>query len=155
MATDMFYGAGPQLFENAKRLRDSMTAAEQALWGALQSNKVSGFRFKPQHPISYFVADFYCHAARLIIELDGAVHDAVDQSEYDANRTYMLEELELRVIRFRNEEVFSDINSVLTRIIEQLQKSERTPKSPEGDLARQWIKSPSGDLGVDAETNNQ
>jgi cyclase len=133
----MFYGAGPQLFENAKRLRDNMTADEQLLWGALQNSKVSGFRFKPQHPISYFVADFYCHAARLIIELDGAVHDAVDQSEYAANRTYMLEELELRVIRFRNEEVFSDINSVLTRIIEQLQKNE-IPLNP---LKGTWLAS--------------
>jgi very-short-patch-repair endonuclease len=150
MATDMFYGAGPQLFENAKRLRDNMTGAEQLLWGALQNNKVSGFRFKPQHPISYFVADFYCHAARLIIELDGAFHDAVDQSEYDANRTYMLEELGLRVIRFRNEEVVSDINNVLARIIEQLQKNQTTPKSPKGDFTQERAKSPLGDLGVNS-----
>ncbi len=132
----MFYGAGPQLFENAKRLRDNMTAAERVLWEALQKNKASGFRFKPQHPISYFVADFYCHSARLVVELDGSVHDATDQLEYDTNRTYMLEELGLRVIRFRNEEVLSDINSVLVRIIDQLPKGDVTPKSPKGDFAR-------------------
>ncbi len=132
MATDMFYGAGPQLFENAKRLRNNMTEAERLLWEALQKNKISGFRFKPQHPISYFVADFYCHSARLVIELDGSVHDDTDQSVYDANRTYMLEELGLRVIRFRNEEVFSDVNSVLVRIIDQLPKGDAISKSPLG-----------------------
>lgn len=116
MATDMFYGASPQLFENAKALRKAMTPAELALWERLRSTKINGVRFKAQHPIRYFVADFYCHAARLIIELDGAVHDSVEQREYDVNRTYVLEEFDLAVVRFRNEEVFQDLDKVVSRI---------------------------------------
>mgnify|MGYP000273469346 CR=1 FL=1 len=65
----------------------------------------SNYRFRSQHPVNYFIADFYCHQAKLIAEADGSVHDTVDQIEYDANRIYMLEEFGLTVIRFRNEEV--------------------------------------------------
>ncbi|TAE31312.1 MAG: endonuclease domain-containing protein [Cytophagales bacterium] len=112
----MFYGATPQVFEFAKALRKNMTPAETRLWQELRRNKLGGLRFKAQHPIAHFVADFYCHKARLVIELDGSVHDSLDQIEYDANRTYMLQEFGLTVVRFRNEEVFGCIDEV-TRLI--------------------------------------
>ncbi|GAB3972538.1 hypothetical protein GCM10028806_24660 [Spirosoma terrae] len=120
MASDMFYGASSQLFENAKKLREAMTPAELLLWEELRTNKLKGFRFKAQHPISYFIADFYCHAAKLVVELDGSVHDSSDQQEYDANRTYILEEFGLTVIRFRNEEVIGNKENVLRKIAEFL-----------------------------------
>lgn len=116
MASDMFYGASPQLFENARRLRAAMTPAELVLWKSLRANRVKGFRFKAQHPIGYFIADFYCHVARLIIELDGSIHDSVEQKEYDTNRTYILEEFGLTVVRFRNEEVMQSLDTVLLKI---------------------------------------
>ena len=106
MATDMFYGASPQLFENAKQLRLAMTPAEKLLWEELKESKLHGFRFKAQHPIAYFVADFFCYKARLVVELDGGVHELGDQPEYDANRTAVLAELGLTVLRFQNDEVF-------------------------------------------------
>ncbi len=56
-----------------------MTHAELILWESLRSNRVKGFCFKAQHPIGYFIADFYCHAARLVIELDGSIHDSIEQ----------------------------------------------------------------------------
>ena len=93
-----------------------MTPAELALWECLRANKLNGFRFKAQHPICHFIADFYSHNARLVIELDGNIHDPIEQQEYDANRTYILNEFGLRVIRFRNEEVFNSIDEVLTTI---------------------------------------
>lgn len=120
MASDMFYGASSQLFENAKKLREAMTPAELLLWEELRTNKLKGFRFKAQHPISYFIADFYCHAAKLVIELDGSVHDSSDQQEYDNNRTYILNEFGLIVIRFRNEEVIENKENVLRKIAEFL-----------------------------------
>ncbi|MEZ0611247.1 endonuclease domain-containing protein [Fibrella sp. WM1] len=116
MATDMFYGAQPVLFEQAKQLRESMTPAEVMLWERLRQNRLDGFRFKAQHPIAYFIADFYCHKARLIVEVDGGVHDVPEQMEYDQNRTHVLNELGLTVIRFRNAAILTDINQVQTTI---------------------------------------
>ncbi len=126
MAVDMFYGASTQLFENAKKLRRAITPAEVMLWERLKSSQINGLRFKAQHPISYFVADFYCHAARLVIELDGSSHEPIDQRTYDANRTFLLEEFGLTVIRFCNEDVFSQIDNVLASIERHLPKS-KTP----------------------------
>ncbi|MBN8823422.1 MULTISPECIES: endonuclease domain-containing protein [unclassified Spirosoma] len=120
MKSDMFYGASPQIFENARKLRAAMTPAELLLWEHLRAKRFKGLRFKAQHPIGYFVADFYCHVARLVIELDGSVHDSVDQQEYDLNRTYVLKEFGLTVIRFRNEEVLLRVDAVLTEITEFL-----------------------------------
>ena len=71
----MFYGASAFVFRNAEKLRNNMTPTEVKLWYALSNNQLNGFRFKNQHPISKFVVDFYCHKARLVIELDGEVHN--------------------------------------------------------------------------------
>jgi cyclase len=70
-------------------------------------------RFKRQHPILYFIADFYCHRAKLIIEVDGGYHNLQEQYIYDKNRDKELEEFGLKVIRFTNEQVFNDIENVL------------------------------------------
>ncbi len=93
-----------------------MTQAELILWEQLKMNRLKGYRFKSQHPINFFIADFYCHKARLVVEVDGSIHDTLDQIEYDANRTYILEEFGITVIRFRNEEVLNSINDVLNKI---------------------------------------
>ncbi len=123
MPADMFYGATPALFENARKLREAMTLAEQLLWARLSTNQLDGFRFKAQHPINFFVADFYCHTARLVIELDGGVHDEADQRIYDENRTYLLTEFGLTVIRFSNEAVYGQIDEVLNTIRQYLPDS--------------------------------
>jgi very-short-patch-repair endonuclease len=130
MASDMFYGASAHLFEQAKKLRASMTLAETTLWDRLRANQLNGYRFKSQHPIAFFVADFYNHATRLVVELDGGVHDSVEQQDYDANRTYMLEDFGITVIRFRNEDVFNDIDSVLRTIMETLNTLQRPAEKP-------------------------
>ena len=127
MASDMFYGASAQIFEQAKHLRQSMTLAEIALWDRLRANRLGGYRFKAQHPIAFFIADFYNHANRLVIELDGGAHDSMEQQEYDTNRTYLLEEFGITVIRFRNEAVFRDIDAVLLEIMETLTTLQESP----------------------------
>lgn len=113
---NMFYGALPIHFELAKQLRNNQTEAELFLWGHLKFITISGVRFKRQHPILYFIADFYCHRAKLIIEVDGGYHNLPEQYIYDKNRDKELEEFGLKVIRFTNEQVFNNIESVLNII---------------------------------------
>ena len=110
---DMFFGAKRTIFQNAYDLRKGMTEAEKKLWSCLNKNKL-GIRFKAQHPIDIFIVDFYCHKFKLVIEVDGEIH--LSQKEYDDGRTAELERWDLRVIRFKNEEVMNDIESVLEKI---------------------------------------
>lgn len=110
-------GAVGKLYEYGRELRQSTTEAEKILWEHLRNRKLKGLKFRRQHPIDKFVADFYCHEKNLIIELDGGVHDVKENKEYDANRTFMLNEIDITVIRFRNEEVINEIEEVLQKIV--------------------------------------
>ncbi|WP_342360647.1 endonuclease domain-containing protein [Terrarubrum flagellatum] len=101
---------------NASRLRASQTDAEQKLWRAL--DRVPTFRthFRRQVPLGSYIADFACLAARLVIELDGGQHAEEAQAHHDAVRTKWLEREGYRVVRFWNDDVLSDIESVLDTI---------------------------------------
>ena len=112
----MFYGAKPNIFEKAKALRNNMTAGEQKLWDELKVNKIKGYRFKAQHPISKYIADFYCHKAKLVIEIDGNIHDNEDIKERDEGRTFEIENFGLKVIRFTNNHVLNNIEEVINEI---------------------------------------
>ena len=70
----MFYGAKPVIFERAKMMRKQMTDAELLVWEILKEKQMLGFRFRSQHPIDIFIADFYCHPLKLVIEIDGGIH---------------------------------------------------------------------------------
>ncbi len=99
----------------ARHLRKRMTPAEEALWQRLQGNQLDGWHFRRQHPVGRFIVDFFCAKAKLVIEVDGPIHK--QQRAYDRERTKILEvERGYRVIRFTNDEVLSDIESVLQRI---------------------------------------
>ncbi len=107
----------PILAENrelARRLRREMTPAERRLWAHLRRNQVEGLHFRRQQVIQGFVVDFYCHAAALIIEVDGGIH--ADQADYDAEREAMLVARGFVIARFRNDEVLLQLDSVLDRI---------------------------------------
>ena len=119
---NMYYGAEPILFEFAKKMRENPTEAESVLWLYLSNNQI-GFRFKRQHPIKYFIADFYCHKAKLVIEIDGGYHQLPEQYEYDKTRDFELEKLKLKVIRFTNEQVFLDIENTIKNIRKELEFS--------------------------------
>lgn len=95
-----------------------MTPAEKILWEKLKGKSLDSFKFRRQHPISKYIVDFYCHALKLVIEIDGNIHDLKDQIEYDAGREFELQELGLRVLRFRNEEVILSPDKVLNKILE-------------------------------------
>jgi very-short-patch-repair endonuclease len=116
----MFYGAKADTFRFAEQMRKNMTAAEQLLWENLKQNKLLGFRFKPQHPVKKFIADFYCHKAKLVVEIDGDIHNTDSIKEHDKNRSYELENLELKVIRFSNYEVINRTTWVLEQIAKHL-----------------------------------
>ena len=87
----MFYNAKPHIFEKAKILRQNITKAEEILWEQLRGKKLLGLRFRPQHPIDIFIADFYCHPLKLVIEVDGGVHKSKEQQDYDIGREGELE----------------------------------------------------------------
>jgi very-short-patch-repair endonuclease len=105
--------------QRARELRHDMTPAEKILWDEVRANKL-GVHFRRQQIIAGFIVDFYCHAASLVIELDGGIHDAKDQKENDLEREKVLRELGLKVIRFRNEEVTGQLPDVLNTIREAL-----------------------------------
>ena len=114
---NLTWSAKPSIFDNAKDLRKSMTEAEKILWKQLRNNKLNGLKFRRQHPLDIFIADFYCHRKKLIIELDGGIHDSPEQKEYDEGRTFELEEKGFKILRFRNEDIINDLGSVLEIIL--------------------------------------
>ena len=101
------------------------TKAEKLLWEKLRNNQLEGLKFRRQHPVNIYIADFYCHKFKLIIELDGDYHNQEEQKQKDEVRTEVLRLNGLKIIRFKNEEVEQDINQVLTTIknkIDQLKE---------------------------------
>jgi cyclase len=111
----MFLGANNLIFGNAKRLRDSLTHTELILWGYLSGGQL-GVKFRRQHPINDYIADFYCHAHKLVIEIDGSIHLEPDVLANDIERQQYLEGIGLKVIRFTNREVFKSLEKVLATI---------------------------------------
>ena len=112
---NMFYGADVILFERAKVLRSNMTRAERLLFDQISKGQL-GVRFKAQHPIANYIVDFYCHKAKLVVELDGDLHFNEEAQLLDDIRTKELQKLDLRVVRFTNEEVFKDMEYVIGTI---------------------------------------
>ena len=105
----------PLLWAFAKENRNNPTEAERLLWFYL-SNKQLGVRFRRQHIIGQYIADFACLDKMLIIELDGGYHSLPEQQISDEQRTADLQKWGYRVIRFTNEELFNGIDLVLTEI---------------------------------------
>ena len=97
-----------------------MTPAEKLLWERLRGRSPDGVRWRRQQIIDGFNVDFYCHAARLVVELDGADHN--QQAEYDSAGDAALATRDLLILRFTNTEVETDISSVLARIHSKCQE---------------------------------
>ena len=108
------------LLERARQLRSSQTRAEELLWQLLRNRQLLGFKFRRQHQFGDYVADFYCRKAQLVIECDGPVHDDRKQTQHDRARDAYLMTQGLRVLRFRNEAVLDDTESVLEQIVKYL-----------------------------------
>ena len=101
-------------------MRNRPTRAEKTLWQHLRGKRIRGLRFRRQQPIDRFIVDFYCRRAQLVVELDGSSHDSTEAAEYDNRRTLLLEALGLSVLRFSNEQVIYETDTVLNTIAEHL-----------------------------------
>ena len=118
---NMFRGARAVLFRRAFTLRQYETAAELLLWKHLKGKQLMGSKFRRQHPIDKFIVDFYCHKKKLIIEVDGGIHEEGIQKAYDIERENALVAMGYTVIRFKNKDVFSDLNYVIQEIMEVME----------------------------------
>ncbi len=113
---EFFYGATPEIFLRAAELRRNMTKAEKLLWRELRSKKIMGLTFRRQHPVNMFIADFYCHKARLVIEIDGSIHEVDGNKEKDQGREDEFEKFGITTIRFTNYEIYQELDKVLQEI---------------------------------------
>ena len=111
----------PVKVERAKELRRNMTEAEAILWQQLRGNRLNGLHFRRQQVIDGFIVDFYCHAAGLVVEVDGGIH--AGQADCDVERDCVLAERGLRVLRVTNEDVRNDLSGVLGRILEACERT--------------------------------
>ena len=123
---DFYFGASATTKALAADLRKNMTDAEKVMWYQLRNRKLNGLKFRRQHPVAIFILDLYCHEKRLAIEIDGGIHKSVDQSEWDKNRTYELNELGIHVLRFTNEEVIDSVQRVIKMISEYLNQHDES-----------------------------
>jgi very-short-patch-repair endonuclease len=105
----------------AKRLRREATDCERILWARLRNGQLRGLRFRRQQPIGPFVADFYCSAARLVVELDGSQHGAVENRVYDERRTQYMSAQGYRVLRFSNNDLLQNCEAVLESIAREVE----------------------------------
>jgi very-short-patch-repair endonuclease len=114
-------GTSASIDNAAKQLRRNLTPAEQQLWDALRGGKLAGLKFRRQHPVGNFILDFYCAAHKLVVEVDGGIHET--QIEYDATRTSELEGYGYTIVRFTNEVVLHQIETVLAEILQAIESS--------------------------------
>ena len=105
----------------AKTLRKQMTSAEGLLWYRLKANHLEGLHFRRQQLIDGFIVDFYCHAAGLVVEVDGSVH--ANQAEYDRLRDHIIATRGLRVLRFQNDRIENEMETVLSEILAAARES--------------------------------
>jgi very-short-patch-repair endonuclease len=102
--------------ERRRELRRNQTLPEARLWELLRGKGVKNYKFRRQHSIGAYIADFYCPSAKLVVEIDGDSHQSLNAKEYDNVREKYMEALDIVTIRFSNEEVLSDIDSVIKNI---------------------------------------
>ena len=115
MKKNMFYKADPLIFAKAKELRNRLTDSENLFWLRLKEN-FKGYKFRRQHPILAYIVDFYCHKLKLVIEIDGSVHDSKEAKKHDRKRQQDLESLKLTVLRFTNEQIKNQIELAIETI---------------------------------------
>jgi len=121
MATNMHYSASKTIFQYAEVLRKNMTEAEKIVWERL-CNKQLGVRIRRQHPIYKYIADYYCHELKLVIEIDGGIHLSKENKENDIGRDIILNEFGIQIIRFTNDQVINDIDQIIEEIKKKIEE---------------------------------
>ena len=132
MSTEMHYGASKQIFQYAEALRKNMTVAEKIIWERLSKNQLA-VRIRRQHPIWKYIADYYCHELKFVIEIDGGIHLSKENKEYDIGREITLNEFGIEIIRFTNEQVINETDRVIKVIADKITELKKN-KSPSEDL---------------------
>jgi very-short-patch-repair endonuclease len=127
VAWDISPALKQKMTEVARLFRKEPTASEEILWQAIRGRKLDGRRFRRQQPIGIFVVDFYCSAEKLIVEVDGPIHEL--QREHDQQRQELLELLGLKMVRVTSKQVETDIDSVLA-LIRQFYTASDPPLPP-------------------------
>ncbi|MFC1949254.1 endonuclease domain-containing protein [Chloroflexota bacterium] len=108
------------LKQYSRQLRTSMTDAEKRLWAKIRMRQLKGHQFYRQKPIGDYIVDFFCPEAKLVIEVDGSHHLVGETIEYDRVRDEYLSSLDLRILRFTNNDVLTNIDGVVERIGEEI-----------------------------------
>jgi len=103
-----------RLKKTRKKLRNNMTVSEVKLWSFLKWKKINWLKFRRQHSVRRYILDFYCPKIKLCIEIDWSIHE--DRKEYDLIRTNYLNQLDIKVIRFANDEILNNINYVINKL---------------------------------------
>ncbi|NJW51879.1 endonuclease domain-containing protein [Salinimicrobium sp. CDJ15-91] len=116
----MWKGARSEIFKRAEHLRNNPTEAEKLLWEKLICDPFKKYHFRRQHPIHHFIADFYSHQLKLVIEVDGGYHESAEQQIKDQLRTELLHFQELKVIRFTNQQIIQEMETVLEILSEKI-----------------------------------
>jgi len=107
----------PEIRQRARELRQRMTPSERVLWERLRNREVDGLKFKRQHPFGPYIFDFFCSRLKLVIELDGSVHDDPIEQANDAERDAQCRAHGLTVHRFTNHEVFHNLEHIIQSIV--------------------------------------
>ncbi|WP_227009156.1 vitamin B12 dependent-methionine synthase activation domain-containing protein [Christiangramia fulva] len=140
-ADPLLYG---KMKEYAKKMRyEKSTEAERVLWDALSNKKLEGYKFRRQHIVGSYIADFICLKEKLIIEVDGLIHQLPENKKSDEERTEWLKSQEFRVIRFSNEAVLNETEKVLKKILAELKKA---PPSGVGGAGKVLLATVKGDV---------
>jgi very-short-patch-repair endonuclease len=109
-------------------MRHEAAPAEQKLWRCLRDRQLGGFKFKRQHRIGPFIADFYCAEYKLVLESDGSSH--LDRAAYDLRRTAWMTEQGYRVVRYANTDIHDHLESVLEDILREIESESAPGASP-------------------------
>jgi very-short-patch-repair endonuclease len=112
----MYFGAKPSIFKLVKQLRKDETEAERILRARLNKNHINGLQFRRQHPINMFIADFGCAKLKLVIEIDGSIHNIPEYHEHDQGRRKIFEDFGITSIRFTNEQIINEIDYTVKQI---------------------------------------
>jgi very-short-patch-repair endonuclease len=116
----MSYGTPQYVTDLARKMRKEPTHEEVVLWEAVRNNKL-GVKFRNQHPLGRYIADLYCHQKKLVIEIDGSIHDLPDVIEYDKIRQREIESRGLKILRVRNEEIRENLQGVIEKITKAME----------------------------------
>ncbi len=108
--------------KRARRMRQSLSPPELALWAALKGRQLDGYAFRRQHPVEPYILDFYCEAARLAIEVDGAGHHTPDAARHDMRRDAFLRARDIDTLRLPASLVLENRAAALARILDEVQR---------------------------------